>query len=106
MVGGSYERLQPISNPGSLDVYNVQGALQVSNTTTLQNLTDLVDRARDRGEMAIVLFHRSVVNSPAALETTNAIFDGFSAYLGSEVRKGTVENMTFGAALRSRGFIS
>lgn len=104
IVGGAYTRLQSIA--GALDVQNVQGAVQVTSTTTAADLTAIVDRARDRGEMAIILFHRSVVATPGSLEILNADFDTFAQYLGAEVRKGTVLNQTFGEALRHVGSIT
>lgn len=105
IIGGPYTRLQSIS-ASNVDPLNVQGAIQVTSTTTSADLTAIVDRARDRGEMAVLTFHRSVVSTPGSLEITNANFDVFAQYLGAEVRKGVVSNMTFGEALRSVGAIS
>lgn len=106
VIGGTYQRLQTCSPAGNVDPLNVQGAIQVTSTTTASDLTEIVDRARDRGELAVILFHRSVVSTPGSLEIANDDFDTFAQYLGTEVRRGTVENMTFSTALRHVGAIS
>jgi hypothetical protein len=105
IIGGAFTRLQSIAAPGMVDPLNVQGAIQVTNTTTAADLTAVVDRARDRGEMAIITFHRSVVSAAGTLEILNSDFDTFAQYLGAEVRRGAVDNLTFGAALRMVGAI-
>lgn len=104
IIGGAYTRLQSIA--GDFDELNVQGAIQVTSTTTAADLTTIVDRAIARGELAVITFHRSVVATPGSLEILNSDFDTFAQYLGAEVRKGTVLNQTFGEALRHVGAIN
>jgi hypothetical protein len=104
VVGGGYTRLQ--STAGQFDTNNVQGAIQVTSTTTAADLTTIVDHARDRGEMAIILFHRTVAATPGSLEMLNSEFDIFAKYLSAQVQTGAVLNQTFGEALRHVGAIT
>ncbi|MCZ8073842.1 MAG: polysaccharide deacetylase family protein [Paucibacter sp.] len=107
IAGGAYDRLQPLSMLASVDPLTLQGVIQVTNTTTAAIMqAQLVDWPRDRGELAIGTFHRSVVGTPTAavaLEILNSDFATFAAYLGQEVRRGVVDNMTFAAVCKANG---
>lgn len=102
--GGVYNRLQPTGH-GDIDPYCCVGAVQITNTTTPANITDIIDAARERGELAVIKCHRSVVATPSALEMTNADMLTWITYLGQQVRAGGVLNMTFGETMRHVGAI-
>lgn len=93
--GGSYTRLQSIAHPDYVDPMSVQGAIQITSTNSAQDVKDVVDRARDRGEWGIITVHRSVVSTPGSLEMTNANFDDWISYLGAQVRIGGVDCTPF-----------
>ena len=76
----------------------VQGAIQITNTDSATTITNIIDRARDRGEWAIIKIHRSVVSAPSSLEMLNSNFDTWISYLGAEVSKGSVDCSPFGEA--------
>lgn len=100
---GSYERLQSIAHDDLLDPMFVQGAIQITNTDSATTITSIIDRARDRGEWAIIKIHRSAVSAPASLEMLNSDFDTWISYLGAEVGKGAVECIPFGEAFDKFG---
>lgn len=101
--GGAYTRLQPFSSPSYVDPLSVQGAVQITNTTTAQEVKDAIDRARDRGEWAIITVHRSVASAPGSLEMTHANMDDWISYLGSQVRLGAVDCTPFDEVCASIG---
>lgn len=93
--GGAYTRLQPIAHVDFIDPLSIQGAIQITSTNTAQEVKDVIDRARDRGEWGVITIHRSVVSAPGALEMTNANFDDWISYLGAQVRLGGVDCTPF-----------
>ena len=103
IIGGAYERLQQLASLDGIDPYNVQGAVQITSSTTATNMTDIISRASTRGEWAIATVHRSVISTPSTLEMTNADFDTWIASLGATVRSGAIECLPFGAKCSALG---
>lgn len=104
-VMGNLQRCQSIARPSAVDPYSVCGAIQVTSTDNAAAITAIIDRARDRGEMAIITLHRSVVSTPGSLEMTNADIDTWTQYLGAQVRSGAVDCLPFGEACRQTGIV-
>jgi len=97
-----YNRTQPIC--GAFDPLLVQGALGVTNTTTVTDFQNVVNWAISRGEWAVITLHRSVITAPAALQVLNADLDTAMAYLAGKVRSGEVDCLPFGEAAQQFGF--
>jgi len=101
--GGPYTRLQSIAHADYVDPLSVQGAIQISSGNSAQDVKDVIDRARDRGEWGVITVHRSVVSTPGSLEMTNANFDDWISYLGAQVRLGGVDCTPFDEVCSSLG---
>ena len=104
-VMGNLQRCQSIARPAAVDPYSVCGSIQVTSTDNAAAVTAVIDRARDRGEMAIITLHRSVVSTPGSLEMTNADIDTWTQHLGAQVRSGAVDCLPFGEACRQTGIV-
>ncbi len=104
-VPAPLERLSNFGRPSCVDPFNVHGARQVSSAgiDTAATLQPFVNRAKQRGEVAIFTFHRSVVSAPSALEILNSELATFIAALGADVRAGLVDVLPFGETCRRYG---
>lgn len=103
-IGGSqYLRQQSLARGSNVDAYSVHGDIQWTSTHAAADLTAVVTRAKLRGEWGIITGHRSVVSSAGSLEILNSDFLTFIQALGTDVRSGVVDVMTFGDACRFYG---
>ncbi len=69
------------------------GGVMVTNTDTAQYVKNVIDAAEDRGELAVIVVHRAVLDSatPAALEMKLADMANWIEYLGDRVLAGGVD---------------
>ena len=95
---GVYKRMQSIARPS--DPYLVQGALQVTDTTTAADIQWVCDQAEARGEWGVITLHRSVIDSatPASLEIRNGVLNTALEYIAGRARIGGVDVLPFGEA--------
>ena len=103
IAAGFLERLQNAARPSLIDPYTINGAVQITSTTTAADLTNIFTRVKNRGEWAIITVHRSVVSAPGSLEMLNSDFSTWISSLGTDVRRGEIEVRPFGEACRVFG---
>ena len=100
-----YNRLQNTAVSSMIPRQLIQGAAQITNTTTATDITELIDRAEANGEWAIITVHKAVLDgaTPASLEMKIGDFEAWIAYLAAKVRAGGVIAPTFGEGCRKAG---
>jgi len=72
------------------------GGIQVTNTTTVDQVKAVIDAAEQRGELANIVLHRSVIDTatPGALEMSNSSLAQCLAYGAARERAGGLLNQT------------
>lgn len=100
-----YNRLQNTAIPSLIPRQLIQGAAQITSTTTAADITGLIDKAEANGEWAIITVHKAVLDSatPASLEMKIGDFETWISYLAAKVRAGGVIAPTFGEGCRKAG---
>lgn len=91
-AAGGVGELFPYSHPQA-NWFSMTGAIMVTNTDTAATVQAVIDAAEDRGELAIIVIHRTVRSDavPAALEAKNDETASWIEYLGDKVRAGLVD---------------
>ena len=87
-VGHLFPYCHPLAN-----WRGIFGGVMVTNTDTAQYVKNVIDAAEDRGELAVIVVHRAVLDSatPAALEMKLADMASWIEYLGDRVLAGGVD---------------
>jgi len=92
---GEVGHLFPYCHP-SANWRGIFGGIMVTNTDTAQYVKNVIDAAEDRGELAVIVLHRAVLDSatPAALEMKLADCANWIEYLSDRVMAGGIDVQT------------
>lgn len=68
--------------------FHVSGGIQITNTTTPEDVIAVIDRAETLGEWAVIVVHRAVDSDPGSLEMTTVNFATWIDHLAARVDAG------------------